>query len=62
MKAGLDILAQPQDRTHGQLCPPAAPFPTSAGPGQRHSLDRRLAACILIWQHLPSDQQWREKT
>lgn len=62
MKTALDILAQPQDMTHGQVCPLAALFLTSAGPGQRHSLDRRLAACILIWQHLPSDQEWREKT
>lgn len=44
-----------------QLSPPAASFPSSVGRGQTLSLDRRLAACILIWQHLPSDQQ-REKT
>lgn len=44
-----------------KLSPPAVSFPLSVGCGQNLSLDRRLAACILIWQHLPSDQQRREK-
>lgn len=44
------------------LSPPAASFPSSVSRGQNLGLDRRLAACILIWQHLPSDQQRREKT
>lgn len=45
-----------------QSSPPAASFPLSVSCGQNLSLDRRLTACILIWQHLPSDQQRREKT